>query len=254
VVGAASAAVLDQVAGPGRTGRVLHAGSDAIYVELDGSCLAVLSSRAVQVPCGVRTPLPLLPTCSAGAPASVRHGCVRVPGCEVLASEVVDVAVPELGRGAVEWARDHLPGAVGGRLAGVAGQLPVAPLAALAEGDPACVMSLLGLGPGLTPLGDDLLSGWLATAVAVHHPGLAGVRDAVALHATRRTTLLSATLLACASRGEAVPELRSLLAGIAVGSAELAERSLVEVQRIGQTSGEGLLLGAVVALGVRTER
>ena len=69
---------------------------------------------------------------------------------------------------------------------------------------------LLGRGPGLTPLGDDVLAGWLATRPRLGRP------DTVLAAAVRRrlgvTTLLSATLLDCALRGEALPQLADWLA------------------------------------------
>ena len=74
------------------------------------------------------------------------------------------------------------------------------------------------------------------------------VRSAVALTAVERTTTLSATLLACAARGEVLPELRDLLVGLGTGDATAVEESLDDLVGIGDTSGAGALLGAVTAL------
>jgi Protein of unknown function (DUF2877) len=105
---------------------------------------------------------------------------------------------------------------------------------------------LLGHGPGLTPLGDDVLAGWFATRAAL------GVPDAVLAGAVRRrlgaTTLLSATLIDCALHGEALPQLAAWLRD----PCPATRQALLAV---GATSGAGLLTGASLALAsVSTDR
>jgi Protein of unknown function (DUF2877) len=99
------------------------------------------------------------------------------------------------------------------------------------------VAALVGRGDGLTPYGDDVVCGWLAVTRA------AGVRtpevDAAVRSLAGTTTLLSATLMECAMAGEAVPEFVAWLAG--TGSVEV-------VERIGHSSGRGLVEGARLAL------
>jgi Protein of unknown function (DUF2877) len=229
-------------------GRVLHVGGSAIYLELEGTSLAVLGARAVQVPCGVRTEVPVLPAVDAGAEVVVEDGSVLVPGLEVMVTNIVDTTVPVLSATTAAWGGQVLEELLAGGLDEVRSQLPDGPLAALTEGDAGAVDGLLGLGGGLTPLGDDVLCGWLATAVASRHPALPDVRSAVALSATERTTTLSATLLACAARGEGVPEFRSLLVGVNQQNRAVVEQSVELMLRIGETSGAGNLLGALLAL------
>jgi hypothetical protein len=252
VVGSASIWVLGQVAGPRRRARVLHAGTDAVYLDLEGACLAVLAARAVQVPCGVRTLLPRLPGAEAGleagAEASVHDGSVTVPGCEVLVTTIVDTTVPVLGADDTGWGAEELTTLVKERLEPVIELLPAGALELLAAGDAEAAQSLLGAGPGLTPVGDDVLAGWLATAVACRHPAMPGLRSAVALAAPERTSVLSSTLLACAARGEGVPEFRSLLTGVSTRNLDVLAQSLDLMLRIGDTSGAGLVLGSLAAL------
>jgi Protein of unknown function (DUF2877) len=102
---------------------------------------------------------------------------------------------------------------------------------------PIDVASLVGRGDGLTPYGDDLLCGWLAVtrAAGVPTPEV----DALVRALAPTTTLLSATLLDCAMHGEAVPEFVAWLAGS--GPVEA-------VERIGHSSGRGLVEGARLAL------
>lgn len=118
---------------------------------------------------------------------------------------------------------------------------------------------IVGLGPGLTPSGDDILAGLLVSlhAFGASLPGGgAAIRladwlgAAVTAHADTRTTALSATLLHCAARGQAALEVTAVLRGIA-GQAELrpAVRRLLGA---GHTSGAdltwGLLAGSRAAL------
>lgn len=248
VVGSASIRVLGQVAGPRRTARVLHAGADAVYLDLEGVCLAVLAARAVQVPCGVRTLLPRLPEVAAGAEAVVHDGGVTLPGCEVLVTTIVDTTVPVLTDEDAAWGSAELDARAGDRLRPAADLLPAGAADGLAAGDPDAVQRLLGLGPGLTPVGDDVLAGWLATAVACRHRWLPELRSAVALAAPERTSVLSATLLACAARGEGLPQFRDLLTAVATRDGRLVGESLDAMLRVGDTSGAGLVLGSRVAL------
>lgn len=251
VVGSASIRVLGQVAGPRRVATVLHAGRSAIYLDLDGSCLAVLAADAVRVPCGVRTSMPALPHAVPGDEVVVHDGSIELPGCEVMLTKLLDTTAPVLTSASVAWGAERLDRCVSPRLADARHTMPDHALSRLAAGDPDSVGALLGLGPGLTPLGDDVLCGWLATAVAHRHPALDDVRSTVLLEAPRRTTTLSATLLDCASRGEGVPEFHGLLSAVAIQDAAAVEQSVDLLLGIGETSGAGLLLGALLALGGR---
>jgi hypothetical protein len=108
---------------------------------------------------------------------------------------------------------------------------------------PASVGRLLGAGGGLTPLGDDVLCGWIATHRAAGVP-TPGVDDAVR-SGLRRTTLLSATLLECALHGEVLPQLGRFLRAIGTRDEPGATAALLGV---GGSSGAGLLWGARLAL------
>jgi hypothetical protein len=70
----------------------------------------------------------------------------------------------------------------------------------------------------------------------------------VALTASERTTLLSATLLGCAARGEGVPEFRALLLGLANENDALVTQSLDLMTTVRRSSSAGLVLGALIAL------
>lgn len=246
--GAAAAWVRDTVAGSLRSGRVLHPGADAVYVEVGGACLGLLTTRAVRVPCGIRTPLASLPPLQVGAPVTVGGGAVNLPGLEVVVTTLLDTTMPMLSLDCAERAVRPLEEQLGDRLDSVRDELPPSALTALRNADPAAVRQLLGLGPGLTPLGDDVLAGWLAAAIAIRHPSLPALRAAVAATAVERTTTLSATLLTRASHGEGVPELGSLFTGIGIGEPAVVAESVELLLGIGGTSGAGILLGTLIAL------
>jgi hypothetical protein len=248
VVGSASIWVLGRVAGPPRTARVLHSDPNALHVDLEGFCLGVLGARAVQLPCGVRTQLPTLTCVEPGTDAVVEDGGVLFGDTEVLVTNIVDTTVPVLAPEVAARCGAQLEEIAGDRLDEARAVLAAEPLSLLAAADPAAVEGLIGVGPGMSPVGDDVLAGWLAAGVSSRHPGLPAVRSAVALSASERTTLLSATLLGCAARGEGVPEFRSLLLGLANENDELVTQSLDLMTHVRRSSGAGLVLGALLAL------
>jgi len=237
--GAASVGTVITVAAPLRVGErlraapdgprtVLHAGPSAIYVDLDGWCLGLLASTATRVPCGLWTSLPDLGELAAG-PVEVVDGTLVVAGQAVRITRLVDVTVPATGR------HENLRFAPALSMTSAHGlDLPrTGPLTAEhAE-------HLLGRGPGLTPLGDDVLAGWF---VARHAAGDSDTTLAAAVRPRLGvTTLLSATLLDCSMRGEALPQLAAWLADPTPEKTE----ALVAV---GATSGAGLLAGAGLAM------
>jgi hypothetical protein len=207
--------------------EVVHAGAAALYVDLDGDVLGLLSATATRVPCGLWSRLPDL-SGLARREVRVSGGRLVVGDVPVRISRLADVRVPPLdprtwGEPRPTEAGLDLP--ADGRLS------------------PADVARLVGRGPGLTPLGDDVLAGWLVTRAAAGAPDPT-VADAVRRLRTR-TTSLSATLLDCALRGEALPELRSWLVALGTPAEQPAAEAL---QGVGATSGTGLLTGATLAL------
>jgi hypothetical protein len=111
------------------------------------------------------------------------------------------------------------------------------------------VMRLLGSGPGLTPSGDDILTGFLAGAAAFGIDA-AALRQATALLAPARTTALSAALLWHAARGECIGELAgvaAVLTGQGRCGADQARGAVSRLLSVGHTSGGALALGLVIA-------
>jgi hypothetical protein len=248
VVGSASIWTLGRVAGPRREARVVQAGADAIYLDLEGSCIAVLAGRAVQVPLGVRTLLPALPATSVGDRAGVHDGMIEVGDLAVLVTNIIDTTVPVLSAEDAAWGRQHLPKFAEHHVAHLRDELPAQAFDQLAVGDPLAALTLLGEGRGtVTPLGDDVLGGWIATAVAIRLPALQQIRSEVALNAFDRTNIVSASLLACAARGEGVPEFHSAMSGVARQNDDILGQSLdLMLERCGE-SGMAFILGSMLA-------
>jgi hypothetical protein len=105
---------------------------------------------------------------------------------------------------------------------------------------------LVGLGPGLTPSGDDFLAGFL---IALRRLGRGDHAEALAASvvplAARATNAISAAHLAHAAAGEISARLIEVLDRIAAGGD--AEALLDRVETIGHTSGWDCLAGMVAA-------
>lgn len=204
---------------------VLHRGRDAVYVEVGGQCVGVLGRHAVAVPCGLRSREESLAATSARLVGGVLHLDDR----PVVIGRIVDVAVPALPSREVDHLLDRWTDrCLDRRTDQRASQW---------------VEHTIGRGEGLTPYEDDVWCGWLAVHRAA---GLATPEvDGALRSAAHRTTLLSATLLECAMRGEVVPEFAAYLT--ALGTSAETERT-AELLRVGHTSGRGMLHGARMAL------
>ena len=110
---------------------------------------------------------------------------------------------------------------------------------------PPPVVDLLGAGRGLTPSGDDCLAGALVALRAFGERAVAAsLSHAVARHAPRRTSRLSAAHLQAACAGEAIEPLheavRALAGGVPPGHA------LDALERFGHGSGFDALAGVLL--------
>ena len=221
---------------------VLHAGPLAIYVEVSGQAVGVLAAGAARVPCGLRTRLKELTSyvsTNGARPPYLGGGTLHVGSRPLTVGRIVGTYVPALRH---EVVRSTEAGPVTtatppATVAGLAAALP------RDTADRRGLARLVGRGEGLTPLGDDLLCGWLAT-----HRALGLATDAVDAEVRRllpRTTRLSATLLECALAGETLPEHADWLRALGTDDEPARATALAAV---GATSGTGLLHGSRVAL------
>jgi hypothetical protein len=237
---------------------MLGAFPTAMYLGLvGGEVIALLSRDAVRLPLGL-----VLPTLSADAPLHQWTGPVRVGAAQVQVGDrsvrlarVVSIEAPiglEPSRRAIAHAASRL---------GCLDQVEPRPgllevlLSRQRTLAPAGVIDrLLGVGPGLTPSGDDILAGFL---VGVWSFGLAEdrLRAAVLEAAPDRTTGLSAALLRCAARGEAIPEVSALMNALSqhTASNRALDGALRRLGHIGHTSGTALTAGVLAAGQVAIE-
>ena len=110
-------------------------------------------------------------------------------------------------------------------------------------------VDLLGLGPGLTPSGDDLLCGMLVALHAVGETDLAHELDAeIAEAAPTDTSPLSAAFLRAAAEGLGCEALHAAIAAILEGQVEALAGRVEALSRIGHTSGWDALAGALLVL------
>lgn len=114
------------------------------------------------------------------------------------------------------------------------------------------VSALIGLGPGLTPSGDDVLTGLIAAALvlggAVGQPVTFYQRlsaEALAI-AYSRTNKLSITWIEYAGRGEVAEHLGRLLKALIQSNASLVEQAAQEVLSSGATSGGDIVAGIIL--------
>lgn len=111
------------------------------------------------------------------------------------------------------------------------------------------VEDLVGLGPGLTPAGDDVLCGLLLGLRATGRERERAALERAVAPLLGRTTALSATLLRQAAGGYAVPALVELVRAWHRGADETQLAALgVPVAAVGHTSGPALLLGLATVL------
>ncbi|MFC0863504.1 DUF2877 domain-containing protein [Sphaerimonospora cavernae] len=266
VTGAASAALRSTLESPRRPARVLAAFPLAVYLEVRSEAephvIAVVTGEASRLPNAVVLTEPL-DGLSSGDEGWAGDGTVGIGGLEVGVRRWWDPAPP---LGAADPVR--LPAAlavldeIGARSPRRPGLDPAGAPALLARGclsgslvdGVTAAEGLIGLGPGLTPSGDDMLSGLLVTlrhlGRAADAPGAVRLADwlaaAVTYDARTRTTPISATLLHCAAHGQAGSEVLGVLRGVA--GLQPLEPAVHRLLRLGHTSGADMLLGIRIGL------
>ena len=112
-------------------------------------------------------------------------------------------------------------------------------------------VELIGLGPGLTPSGDDYLVGLLAGLDAAGHRSRPALATAIAHAAPSLTTRIGAASLAHAARGAYIERLHDVLTEIVAGADDARLAAAIErAMAYGATSGADTLVGLFAALEV----
>lgn len=247
---------LRHVFAPGfQDASVLGVSSHAVWLLAGASVLVVSTRDATRLPNGVE----VAARSGAGLFDSVVHGAPVVvgPGSLDFGNLRVDLvrwwdprpALPRTSNDALAAAIRGFPRSVPGINAG---PLHLALAAGSAPDLIDASAEVLGLGPGLTPEGDDVLAGALA---AVQTLGtaldcrsaldmLCGAESSVMDAACERTTTFSGALIRCALRGEVAAPAGAFLRALAGrGDKDSSHRDL---QRVGHTSGPALAAGIVL--------
>ncbi len=271
VPASASTGVADLLRGPVRPARVLMSVPAAVYLQVPSDrgtdVVGVLTSDAARLPLGCilfrpnnGRPLVALPS---GAPAQVGGGHIVVGDLVVRAAAWWDprprlpsprpALLPEgvrqlrttlYGEGVPHSAftLPGLPGGPGGPLAALRGAVRRADLDAALR----TATRLIGLGPGLTPAGDDVMAGTMAGLVLLGHPAADRFAAAVFSLAAGRTTELSRALLRHAACGRVSAEYAAVLHAL-VGERPLTP-AIAGLLATGSTSGRAMALGLCTAI------
>lgn len=254
ISGVADEGLLPLLTSTTRPGGIAGILNDAVHLDVDGSLVVVCGPSAVRLPRSVVVATPLVNLVDVAelekhAKVAVGAGCVQLADVAIEVRRWTRLPRPRL--------RDAAAAAVRSRHAASR----VAPLAppldrrtedlreALQTGDElavqAAVAGLMGLGPGLTPLGDDVLVGAM---LGLHAAGdVQGHSLVAAIRALRhRTTAVSGALLDAATTGRCIPQAAHFLAALD-GGADL-DTALPGLLAVGSTSGAGFATGIVLAL------
>lgn len=258
----ASVTLRDVLRGPRQTVRLLGVTQAAAYFEIENgsAVIALVTPRAVRLPNAVVVDTSLAGLVGQAGSVGVGRVALGDRVCVPLRwwdprPRIGPAAPPALGARleALELLLSGRQRATGSfepelrrREAALSDALAAGDVLAAAD----AAEALIGLGPGLTPAGDDVVAGALATlrllgpAAGTARTGALADALAAGSHAAAdRTTSLSAVLLRHADAGEvAAPAAGVFLALIGRGVLKAAVRSLLAV---GHTSGHDLARGIV---------
>lgn len=120
---------------------------------------------------------------------------------------------------------------------------------AIPQDGPPGIEALLGLGPGLTPSGDDFLGGMMIalSALGCHEP-LGHLAATVRRLAPARTTPISVSHLAAAMAGHGGAPVHAALNAVLAGDVAALPPAIERIGRVGHSSGWDTLAGMVTVL------
>jgi hypothetical protein len=115
--------------------------------------------------------------------------------------------------------------------------------------------ALIGLGPGLTPSGDDLLGGALVALHILRERRLgAALWTALRRHIEADANAITRAHLAAAAQGLGSAALHDILNDVLTGTTPALPQRIAAIDAIGHTSGWDALAGALVVLRAYTNR
>lgn len=114
--------------------------------------------------------------------------------------------------------------------------------------DSAELVTLIGLGPGLTPSGDDMLGGALITFAALDLPNARDLLWSACRDHLDRTNDISGVHLRTAALGYGAAAMHAAIRATIKGDVNCMEQALAAVSAIGHTSGKDGFAGALIAM------
>jgi hypothetical protein len=255
--------IADPAVGGLPNGVLVHLGADHRRLGPAPDQLVILAGHSIVVPeIGLRIDLasavswsPRMPAADRGAGRRWRH---RAHEVRALAAARTMAASGTSGRASeglagllARVAPRRLP-IHAARTAAVLDQLAAALPSDDVEAAGRVARRLVGLGPGLTPSGDDALIGLAAALHAMRHPAR-GFLDEAIDDAALRTTAVAATYLRHAAAGEFSERLQRLLAAL-LGDDDAAVAPAIEgAMAWGATSGTDSLVGVLFGLDLASD-
>lgn len=280
-----SDAIVDHLQDGGGEGTVERVHRSALNIRWNGHLLTVAHESLGGLPNGILIDPPIALDqigIAPGMPVQIDRTAVRVPGASLLvflrgaaswspAMPVVRAlsqsARTERGERALELAADQAPRVgLGPLLVGLVDQQgSVGPLGRAAAGSLASVMEaldkgdaeravaaaqpLIGLGPGATPSGDDLLVGLAAGLAATDHALARPFAAGVAHRAAGRTTSVAESYLVHAGRLEFSERVQSAATAVLTApEPELLRAAVNAALAWGASSGADLMVGLLVGI------
>jgi len=246
VAGSVGAGVL--LAHPdGAVGRVVGCFRHGCYVRTEAGVYAVAGPAIPHGPLHLVAADP--PPLREGDPVERRAALLTGPGWRVDLDALAPYAPWRPRRGDLEAIVDALAGLPDPVPAELAACWPQAVEALTSDELAGATRVLAGRGPGLTPVGDDVLAGlfvlraWRAGGAAAPE-----VTTAALAVLAERTTDLSRAFLHWAARGASIEPVHDLARAVVHPSGAAAfERAAERVRSIGASSGSALLLGLATA-------
>lgn len=255
----ASLAVLPEVARPMRSARVVGLHANALYLDDGQVTIGIVTRDAVRLPNSLvvaasRRDQPFA-NIRPDAATTVGNGRVTVGPLTFIPSRTWDprplLRIPP--RRILDKQIQQLTRLLADQPCGITLHLQMAEAVARADAATAIAAAahLVGLGPGLTPSGDDVLAGAIAALrlLGADENFTDSLAEGVVSIARDRTTGLAATLLASAARGDVCAEVADVMRGLT--DEQPLRPAVARLLRVGHTSGtdlaHGVLLGARAA-------
>jgi hypothetical protein len=230
------------------SGRVVAVFRRAAYLRFPLGMVALTSMQVPSGPIHLRSRLPI-DRLRPGDPVGSRDGCLSCAG-DVLPLGGIPVWSGPLPDAVAAGPAAGVLGPCGGRsalLAPTFARRLRSAARSVGDGDVEGASRFLGgLGPGLTPSGDDALAGILLAArvrwTSTEEERLVGIAAGVATHDLARAFLV------WAARGQSILPVHRCLTALAAGDVDAARAACTALAAYGHTSGADLALGLLLGL------